>query len=1147
LLSFLGALLATGVVGAEPNRPPATTVTQSVILTVEGTVEVASAANWQPARPQQPLRVGERLRTGRRSRATVRLADLSVIRINELTTFQILPPHSEQRKPLFDLKQGSAYFFSRERPADVEFRTPVIAGAIRGTEFHLHVEPDGATRVSLLDGQVTVSNEHGQQELASGQESLIPPGQPPGKTAVLNARNLIQWCLYYPAVLEPDELDWSAEDREAHRRSIEAYRRGDLRQAAAEAPPDRAAASDASRLYAAALALAVGQVQAAEDLLAGVSASAPLTAALRQMVAAVKFETWTRTHPPALASEWLAESYYLQSRSQLPAALKAARAAAAKAPSFGFAWARVAELEFSFGRVPAAEAALRQAHGLSPGHAQALALQGFLLSARGRFTEAGPWFERAIEADGALGNAWLGRGLCRIRRGEIEAGRQDLQTAAALEPQRALLRSYLAKAFLREGRVHLAEKDLRLAQTLDPNDPTAWLYSALLRQQRNDINQAVRDLEHSQALNDHRQVYRSRLLLDQDRAVRGANLAAAYRDAGLTDVSVREAARAVNADYANSSAHLFLAESYDALRDPRAVNLRYETPWFSEQLVANLLAPVGAGNLSRSISQQEYARFFDGNHLGVFSATEYLSRGAWTQQGAQYGTLGQTSYSLDGYYQYDPGQRANNDLDQLTLGAALKQQITAQDSVLLQAFHAETRSGDLGQYYNYDGQGPAGTPTPDLTQRVRELQTPNLFLGYHRAWAPGLHTLGLAGLLQDDFTLEGTAPLLSLTQNTNGALVFPPLQRPSPIRLESEFRAYTLELQQIGQWGPHTLVAGGRYQTGDQDSHAWTSRSDQSSDTTLTRGSAYAYEYWQVVKPLQLIAGVAYDALDYPENIDVPPISGAQTRKDQVSPKAGFYLTPLDGTVLRGVYTRSLGGLYYDTSVRLEPTQIAGFNQAFRSLIPESVAGLVAGSEFETFGLALDQKFKTGTYVSLAAELLSLEADRTLGAYVTTVRPGVLAPALPGGTKERLEFEEKTLTATVHQLIGKYWAVGGSYRVSRAELEEAFANVAQFNRDVSATLQQAQLSATFNHPCGFFAQWSSLWTQQSNHDYAPDLPGDDFWQHQVQIGYRFAQRRAEVRLGLLNLTDQDYRLNPLTLHAELPRERTLMVSLRFNF
>ncbi len=48
--------------------------------------------------------------------------------------------------------------------------------------------------------------------------------------------------------------------------------------------------------------------------------------------------------------------------------------------------------------------------------------------------------------------------------------------------------------------------------------------------------------------------------------MRSANLASIYRDAGLGDVSVREAIRPVNADYANFSAHLFLTESYDALR-----------------------------------------------------------------------------------------------------------------------------------------------------------------------------------------------------------------------------------------------------------------------------------------------------------------------------------------------------------------------------------------------------------------------------------------------------------------------------------------------------------------------------------------------------------------------------------------------------
>ena len=54
-------------------------------------------------------------------------------------------------------------------------------------------------------------------------------------------------------------------------------------------------------------------------------------------------------------------------------------------------------------------------------------------------------------------------------------------------------------------------------------------------------------------------------------------------------VSLREAVRAVNTDYANYSAHLFLANSYDSLRDPNLINLRYETSWYSELLKANLL------------------------------------------------------------------------------------------------------------------------------------------------------------------------------------------------------------------------------------------------------------------------------------------------------------------------------------------------------------------------------------------------------------------------------------------------------------------------------------------------------------------------------------------------------------------------------
>src|SRR5205823_4796844 len=128
-------------------------------------------------------------------------------------------------------------------------------------------------------------------------------------------------------------------------------------------------------------------------------------------------------------------------------------------------------------------------------------------------------------------------------------------------------------------------------------------------------------LEASQERNDNRSLFRSRFLLDQDRAVRSVNLASIYRDAGMTDVSVREAARAVTSDYANDSAHLFLSDSYNELRDPTRFNLRYETVWFNELLLANLLSPIGGGRLSQQLSQQEYSRLFQADGLGFASST----------------------------------------------------------------------------------------------------------------------------------------------------------------------------------------------------------------------------------------------------------------------------------------------------------------------------------------------------------------------------------------------------------------------------------------------------------------------------------------------------------------------------------------------
>jgi tetratricopeptide (TPR) repeat protein len=658
------------------------------------------------------------------------------------------------------LKSGATYFFSRERPEEIQFRTPVASGAIRGTEFNLAVADDGRTVVSLIDGEVQLANAQGQTTLKGGQQGIVNPGRAPTNAPLLYAVNVIQWALYYPAIVDPNELGLSAAEQETFGKALQAYREGDLQEALNSYPENRTPASEAERLLHASLLLAVGQVQQTEASLAQLPAS-PVAGALRELIATVKGQSSETLPVPTTASGWMARSYTLQARSQLKEALNAAREAQKKAPDFGAAWIRVAELETGFGNTSKALAALNRGLDLSPENAAGLALKGFLLSRQNKVNEAITYFDRAIAADGALANGWLGRGLMKIREGHALEGRRDLQVAAALEPQRSVLRSYLSKAFAYTHDLPHARRELRLAKK-DPEDPTPWLYSALLNSEQNRINQAIRDLEESKELNDNRSLFRSRELLDQDLAIRSANLASIYRDVGMFDSSVQEAARSVNYDYANYSAHLFLAESFDALRDPTRFNLRHETVWFNELLLANLLAPANAGVFSPNVSQQEYARLFQANHFGLFSETEYFSSGSWVQNASQYGIYGNMSYSLDAFYTFDNGQRPNNELEQLNLAARLRYQITEKDSVYAQVSYFNSRSGDVAQYYYQTN--------ASKTLDVEERQEPNVVLGYHREWSPGNHTLVLAGRFDDTLELNDSIPPCSTSGHSSRRL-----------------------------------------------------------------------------------------------------------------------------------------------------------------------------------------------------------------------------------------------------------------------------------------------------------------------------------------------------------------------------------------
>ncbi len=1121
----------------------------SIILSCENQVNFSvKQGPWIRAQVGQKLNYGDRVRTGEFSRATIHLPNESIMRINELTTIILKPPKKTSTRPGIDLKKGALYFFSRNQPEEYEFGTPTATGAIKGTEFELHLDSEENTVMTIFDGEVDLANPQGSIVLVSGEQGIAKPGSKPIKTAVINAINIIQWCLYYPAVIDVDEISFSQNEINTFGPSLESYRKGNILEALSRyiitgVKPE----NEANYIYTAGLYLATGQVNKAEELIAQVRSDHSLALALKELITAVKDPLLYTYTDPQSSSHWLARSYLFQAKGDLNLALNAARNAVKRSPEFGYGWGRVAELEFSFGRSINVKESVALALRFSPENAQLLALQGFILAGDNQLVEAQNKFEQSIYIDSSLANAWLGRGLTQIRGNDIDKGVQDLKVASVIEPNRSLLRSYLAKAFSDTKKFSFAKNELILAETLDPNDPTPWFFSALLNQKINRYNVAITDLERSKILNENRRLYRSKFLLDQDRAVRNANLAAIYNNLGMREISIREAHRAVQNDYANYSAHLFLANSYDALRDPRRFQLRFETPWANELLLANLLSPASAGTLSQYVSQQEYTPLFESQRLGLNVHSIYQSHGEFQQLITQYGLFGDTSYSIDFDYHTFDGYRLNSGFNRMDIFAQLKHQLTEKDTVFFQLKFQDFDGGDVSQIQD----------NSQLRENFyfKEKQIPLLFAGYHHQWSPGIDTLFLFGRLTDDLVNQDIqVPQLILSTNEEGErVVFPSADM--DLFYRNELEIYSAEITQISQLDKMTFIAGLRYQDGDFEVQnrltevAPTQKTffdDPPADFKFKEGfnrvNLYLYLLWEVLKDLTVTTGVSYDRLDYPLNFLTSPISSGQLDDEQVSPKVGINWDINNQISIRGSYNQSIGGVSFDQSVRLEPSQISGFTQGFRSLISESTVGSVPASKFEVAGLGFTLNIDAQTYLDFHATVRKADVERFDGVFNDTgntfFRPGLI--------RETLNYEEDNFTIALNHLLGEMWSLGLRYEYIRSDLDQNFDTIPNANFSFRSILHQLNLFAIINHPSGWHVKTEGRWVNQSNYGFLPDFGGDGFFQIDAFMGYRAPGQQWQLTAGVMNITDETYQLNPLNPFMEFPREMAFWFKFDLN-
>ncbi len=287
----------------------------------------------------------------------------------------------------------------------------------------------------------------------------------------------------------------------------------------------------------------------------------------------------------------------------------------------------------------------------------------------------------------------------------------QLQNAAAADPASSLLRSYLGKAFFTDRNDAGAAKQYAIAKALDPSDPTPLFYNAIRLQLANQPVAALRELDQSIALNDNRAPFRSRLLLDQDQAARGASLAQIYQDLGFAQLGINEAGRSLMLDPSSSAAHRFLSEVYQG--EPRL-----EAARVSELLQSQLLQPVGMNPVQPSLGFADLNVIANAGpaHVGFNEFTPLFQKDGWqingtgvagTQQTignelAATALWGRTSVSVGQYYFDTDGFRSNDNLQHKIY--TLFGQVQATDNLSLQAEYRrrETNQGDRSLNFDPD-------------------------------------------------------------------------------------------------------------------------------------------------------------------------------------------------------------------------------------------------------------------------------------------------------------------------------------------------------------------------------------------------------------------------------------------------------------
>jgi TonB dependent receptor len=264
----------------------------------------------------------------------------------------------------------------------------------------------------------------------------------------------------------------------------------------------------------------------------------------------------------------------------------------------------------------------------------------------------------------------------------------------------------------------------------------------------------------------------------------------------------------------------------------------------------------------------------------------------------------------------------------------------------------------------------------------------------------------------------------------------------------------------------------------------------------------YVYSQIKYLKSLTLTLGASVDFLQ--EDI---------VQRNQVNPKLGLTWNPLPRTTIRAAAFRALDRpLISDRTI--EPTQVAGFNQFFRTAFAFSARDVFPGTDVWRYGIGIDHKVSTDLY---AGAEFSKRDSKVSGELET-----------PTATEIRQVDWNENLARTYLYWTPRPWlASSAEYQFERFKRDRLFGGVA--TGIVEADTHRLALGINLFHHSGFGARLKATYIDQEG-TFGPKVfqgsffPGaDHFWVVDAAIRYRLPKRWGFITFGVKNLFAEDFK------------------------